>query len=124
MAAPPISLRRPSDLLAVIPHLLGFEPRNAIVVVALKDNKISLTQRMDLPEPERVEEVTHALVGHVLRDAAEAALLVGYDGTAGGSVALLEALSKRLRARQVSVRDRIVVHNRRWRSRYARGLPP
>src|SRR4051794_10483001 len=50
MTAPPITLSSPAEMLAVNPHLLGFEPRHAIVVVALQDNKIGLTQRMDLPE--------------------------------------------------------------------------
>ena len=51
MTAPPITLRSPAELLAVIPHLLGFEPDHAIVVMALKDNKLGLTQRIDLPTP-------------------------------------------------------------------------
>ncbi|MGO4598510.1 DUF4192 domain-containing protein [Terrabacter sp. 2RAF25] len=116
MTAPPISLRSPSDLLAVIPHLLGFEPRNAIVVLALKDNKIDLTQRMDLPDPNHVDEVAHALQRHVLKEQADGALLVGYENTAGDSWPLVEALSERLRARDVGVRDRIIVHDGRWRS--------
>ena len=83
MTAPPITLRSPAELLAVIPHLLGFEPCRCIVVVAIRDRRIGLTQRMDLPAHERVGEVSDALVGHVLRDAADAALLVGYEESAG-----------------------------------------
>ncbi|KRF44603.1 hypothetical protein ASH01_11465 [Terrabacter sp. Soil811] len=116
MTAPPVTLRSPAELLAVIPHLLGFEPRQSIVVVALRDSKMSLTQRMDLPDRGRVEEVAHALVGRILRDLATAALLVGYEDTAGESVALIEALTHRLNARGLSVRDRIVVRDGRWRS--------
>ena len=116
MTAPPITLRSPAELLAVIPHLLGFEPCRCIVVVAIRDRRIGLTQRMDLPAHERVGEVSDALVGHVLRDAADAALLVGYEESAGESLPLVDALSERLKQGGVSVRDRIVVHNSRWRS--------
>lgn len=116
MTAPPVTLRSPAELLVVIPHLLGFEPDRAIVVVALRDKKIGLTQRMDLPDPDRVEEVADALVRHVLKDSAQAVLLVGYEATAGESHALVAALTERLREGRVSVRDRIVVHERRWRS--------
>ncbi|MGO4602518.1 DUF4192 domain-containing protein [Terrabacter sp. 2YAF2] len=116
MTAPPIKLRSPAELLAVIPHLLGFEPRQSIVVLALKDNKIDLTQRMDLPDPNRVDEVALALQRHVLKEKAAAALLVGYENTAGDSRPLIEALGERLRAQDVSVRDRIIVHDGRWRS--------
>ncbi|GAA1993584.1 hypothetical protein GCM10009817_39860 [Terrabacter lapilli] len=116
MTAPPIKLRSPAELLAVIPHLLGFQPQHAIVVMALRDNKINLTERIDLPTPDRVEEVAEALVRHVRRETAEAALLVGYEDTAGQSRPLIEALTERLRAQGVSIRDRLVVHDGRWRS--------
>ena len=116
MTAPPIKLRSPADLLAVIPHLLGFVPNNAVVVVALKDNKIDLTQRMDLPDSDRAAEVAQALARHVLREEAEAALLVASEVTPSESLALLDALGERLDAYQVAVRDRIVVCEGRWRS--------
>ena len=116
MTAPPIKLRGPADLLAVIPHLLGFQPQHAIVVMALRDNKIDLTERIDLPAPERVGEVAEALVRHVRRETAEAALLVGYEDTAGESRPILEALTQQLPAQGVSIRDRLVVHDGRWRS--------
>ena len=70
MTAPPITLRSPAELLAVIPHLLGFEPDHAIVVMALRDNKLGLTQRIDLPRPERADEVASTLARHALRDEA------------------------------------------------------
>jgi hypothetical protein len=39
MTAPPLTLRSPAELLAVIPHLLSFEPSEAIIVIAMRDNK-------------------------------------------------------------------------------------
>ncbi|WP_076259255.1 DUF4192 domain-containing protein [Intrasporangium flavum] len=116
MTAPPIKLRSPAELLAVIPHLLGFQPQHAIVVMALRDNRIDLTQRIDLPAPERLEEVAEALVRHVRRETAEAALVVGYEDTVDQSRPLLEAVTDRLAAQGVAIRDRLVVHDGRWRS--------
>ncbi|GAA3721361.1 hypothetical protein GCM10022399_42150 [Terrabacter ginsenosidimutans] len=116
MTASPIKLRSPAELLAVLPHLLGFQPQHCIVVVAIRDNKIGLTQRMDLPDHERVKAVADALLGHVLRDSANAALLVGYEESAGESLPLIETVSARLKSSDVSVRDRLVVHDGRWRS--------
>ncbi|MGO4599473.1 DUF4192 domain-containing protein [Terrabacter sp. 2RAF25] len=116
MTSPPVTLRSPAELLAVIPHLLGFEPQQSIVVLALRGSKIGLTQRMDLPDTERVDEVARALAGHALKDGAEAALIVGYEDAPGESLRLIETLSARLQQRDVSVRDRIVVHDGRWRS--------
>ncbi|WP_323099404.1 DUF4192 domain-containing protein [Intrasporangium sp. YIM S08009] len=116
MTAPPIKLRSPAELLAVIPHLLGFEPQHALVVMALRDSKIDLTARIDLPAPERVEEVAEALFRHVRREAAEAVLLVGYEDTAGESRPLLDTVTEQLGTLGVSIRDRLVVHDGRWRS--------
>ncbi|TQM57826.1 DUF4192 domain-containing protein [Humibacillus xanthopallidus] len=116
MTAPPITLRSLAELLAVIPHLLGFEPAHSIVVMALRDTKLSLTQRMDLPDPDRATEVAHTLARHVLKDEAEAVLLVGYETTRGESLPLLEALSEQLRTDGIATRDRLVVHDGRWRS--------
>ena len=113
MTAPPITLRSPAELLAVIPHLLGFEPHHAIVVMALKDNRLGLTQRIDLPTPERTPEVASSLARHALRDEAEAVLLVGYEQYRGESLPVIEAASERLRSSGVIVRDRLVVHDRR-----------
>ena len=71
MTAPPITLRSPAELLAVIPHLLGFEPDHAIVVLALRDNKLGLTQRIDLPAPRTQRARSRdTLARHVLRDEA------------------------------------------------------
>ena len=50
MTAPAITLSSPTDLLAVIPRLLGFEPHASIVVLSLR-RRLGLTQRMDLPGP-------------------------------------------------------------------------
>ena len=49
MTAPATTLRSPADLLAVIPRLLGFEPHASIVVLSLRQRRIGLTQRMDVP---------------------------------------------------------------------------
>ena len=50
------SLRSPADLVVAVPYLLGFEPRNSLVVVAFGDPApgrtaqcVSLTARVDLP---------------------------------------------------------------------------
>lgn len=38
-----------ADLLASIPHTLGFKPTDSLVVVGLKDNRLGATLRVDLP---------------------------------------------------------------------------
>lgn len=43
------SLNRPEDVLAYIPHALGFQPRNSLVMLILEHNALSATLRVDLP---------------------------------------------------------------------------
>jgi hypothetical protein len=42
-------LRSPDSLIAALPYLLGFKPRESVVLVWLGQARILLTQRMDLP---------------------------------------------------------------------------
>ncbi len=103
MPALPITLHGPADLLAVIPHLLGFEPAQAIVVLALRATGLGLTQRIDLPSPERVDEIARSLARHALRDEAEAVLLVGCEQTRGESLPVIEAANERHATQRTSL---------------------
>lgn len=51
MNAPPqdrIRLSDPAELIAAVPHLLGFHPQESVVLIALHGKKIGLTVRADL----------------------------------------------------------------------------
>jgi hypothetical protein len=51
MSAPPadrIRLSNPAELIAAVPHLLGFHPQDSVVLIALHDKRIGLTLRADL----------------------------------------------------------------------------
>jgi hypothetical protein len=43
-----LKVRRPDDLLAVIPYLLGFHPDESLVAVFVRSGRVILTARMDL----------------------------------------------------------------------------
>ena len=42
----------PSDLLAVVPYLIGFHPRESLVVLLVRSGQVVVTARMDLPPRE------------------------------------------------------------------------
>lgn len=44
-----LTLRSPDSLLSALPYLLGFDPEHSLVMVWLRDGRIHLTQRLDLP---------------------------------------------------------------------------
>lgn len=50
---PRLPVRAPADLLAVVPHLLGFTPDSSLVVIGmtLPSGRVQLTTRYDLPDP-------------------------------------------------------------------------
>ena len=48
---PPTDLRDPGDLVAAVPHLLGFHPSDSAVVLAVRGHEVAMTLRADLPPP-------------------------------------------------------------------------
>jgi Domain of unknown function (DUF4192) len=65
MTANALKLTSPNELLAVVPYLLGFNPTNSIVTLCLSDNRLGLTQRLDLPPPDRARDVASAPTPHL-----------------------------------------------------------
>lgn len=45
-----LTVRTPGDLLEAIPYLLGFHPRDSLVMVGLDDTRVAVTARVDLAE--------------------------------------------------------------------------
>jgi Domain of unknown function (DUF4192) len=48
---PSSQIRDPGDLIAAVPHLIGFHPADSLVVVLLEGRSIAVTLRVDLPDP-------------------------------------------------------------------------
>ncbi|WP_190817351.1 DUF4192 domain-containing protein [Saccharopolyspora pogona] len=76
-----ISLTEPADLLAAVPHMLGFHPTHSLVVLTLHDlaatPTFGVTLRTDLPCPMRVCGFGEQLLaGPLGRQQAEAIILV------------------------------------------------
>ncbi|WP_188989557.1 DUF4192 domain-containing protein [Saccharopolyspora thermophila] len=76
-----ISLTDPAELLAAVPHLLGFHPTDSLVVVTLRGlqavSRLGATLRIDLPCPQHIRGFGERLLtGPLRRTRLEAALLV------------------------------------------------
>ena len=56
MTTSAIKLTSPHELLAVVPYLLGFNPTHSIMVLCLRDHRLGLTQRLDLPRSENAHD--------------------------------------------------------------------
>lgn len=112
----PIRLTSPSDVLALLPYQLGYHPHDAVVVVTVHGRSVGLVERIDIPPPEHVAEAADAMVGPLLSDVPDAAVLVGYESSPGASRPLLDQLRRGCRLAGIEVLDRVVVRDGRWYS--------
>ena len=88
-ATPPTTpvarLRNPGELLAAVPYLIGFHPRDSLLFIAFggsSGRRIELTQRVDLPGADDAAVVCRALAANVLRVAPAG---VAANGVVSGS---------------------------------------
>lgn len=82
-----LRLGEPRELLALVPHLLGFRPRDSAVAVSLRGarGQVGLVARVDLADiadAEHGPQVARSLAAHLDRDGARRAVLVLYAPTA------------------------------------------
>lgn len=92
-AAPVTRLRNPGELLAALPYLIGFHPRDSLLFIAFggsSGRRIELTQRVDLPRADDAAAVCGALAANTLRasPAGVAVVIVGGDRAVAGGVLL------------------------------------
>jgi hypothetical protein len=83
-------MRDPGELISALPYLMGFHPRDSLVVLAFggpSGHRIGLTQRVDLPTPAHAPEICRALAGNVLLSKPTGAAVLVVGGRAGGAVA-------------------------------------
>jgi hypothetical protein len=77
-----LSVRGPADLISAVPYLLGFHPRQSLVVVGMARSQVVVTMRTDLDDVAEAAALEH-LIASMARGGAEAAVVVIYDDTAG-----------------------------------------
>lgn len=78
-----LKISDPSELLAYVPHALGFQPEDSVVLMSIRAprGRVGLVARVDLPDlhSERGEEVLERLGAHLYRDGAAAVAAVIYS---------------------------------------------
>lgn len=122
------SLASPEEVLAYIPHALGFYPRNAVVLLIMQGQGLAATLRVDLPRPENgtdqatrwVAQLVHLVHKVPAPTAVFAAIYTGTTPTQGhGSLPkheLIDRLAPALVRSGVHVRDAWYVGDKRWHS--------
>jgi hypothetical protein len=96
-----IRLSDPSELIAAVPHLLGFHPHDSVVVLTLHGKNLGLTLRADLVPPDQAPQLVEQLLRPLTRaqPSATALVVIGDDTNADVDVphrALVAALAHEL----------------------------
>ncbi len=110
------------DLITAVPFLLGFHPTNSIVLISVKEDSIGVAMRIDVPQVIDSDAID-LLAHHIIRDNADAALLVAYigdDQEDGDS--LLISIGAGLIRNGITIQESIVVQRGRYRSIICRDL--
>ena len=118
---PRFTVRHASDLLAVIPYLVGFHPTESIVAVLMRSGQIALTMRVDLPTTPSVAEAG-AAIARQLTAVAQAnrlsrIVLVGYSADPLQANRMLKATMDELprsKGPGVELGDVYYVDGERW----------
>lgn len=113
-AAPPVRVRDPGELVAAVPVLLGFHPRESLVMIATggpSGRRIGLALRVDLPPPEHAVAVVDSAVETLVRDgpAGAAVVVVGVRGAHASVVRLVRRAVAGLERRGVAVHTAVRV---------------
>ncbi|HKR49553.1 MAG TPA: DUF4192 domain-containing protein [Pseudonocardiaceae bacterium] len=79
-AAGRIRLSDPAELIAAVPHLLGFHPRDSVVLLALHGKRLGLTLRADLVDDVQAPLLAEQLLAPIARQRPTAVALVVIGG--------------------------------------------
>ena len=108
------TITNPIDLLAAVPFLIGYEPSNSIVLVALEADALSVALRIDFPS-----ELTQADASELIKrlGKVEELLMVSYIPDDLLDVnRTLSPLLDAIASEDIKIRESIIVVAGRWRS--------
>ena len=104
----------PTDLLAAVPFLVGYQPSDAIVLMALNDESITMAIRVDFPKSIHQGEAS-ALAKKF--EGSDGALLVFYiPESCDDAELVIRPISEALLALDIPLRESIIIVGDRWRS--------
>src|ERR1700712_303025 len=116
---PPLRLRlsSPSEVLAAVPYLIGFQPQRSIVVLSLRQKQVGLTMRLDLDMPPA--ELRSIVVARLEADGADTAVLIFFDPAPGArgqrpGAQLARGLIRAVRRAKMEVQDALGVREGRF----------
>jgi hypothetical protein len=113
------TLSTPHDLLAAVPFLVGYHPKDSLVVIALKEGAVGMAMRVDYPSRDHKEIALRALqlASYLKRENAEGAIVVGYlPSELHKESQNLEPYTHAISEQGIEVKEAIEVRDNRFRS--------
>lgn len=102
------------ELLAVLPHQLGYHLTDSVAILMVTDKIVGPIARTDIPDERDVPELADEVLSSLLRVEPQLAMLVGYETVPGESRSLMRELHHGLLAAGVQIIDHVVVRDGRW----------
>ena len=109
-------LTSPRDLLVAVPFMVGYHPKDSLVAMALRENKVVMAMRVDFPDTPRLLNVAKTIASHLVREKATAAIIVGYLPTSLESDDPLGILRETIAENHILVKECIEVRGDRFKS--------
>ncbi|BBH65388.1 hypothetical protein ACTI_20730 [Actinoplanes sp. OR16] len=116
----PVTVRSPSDLIAILPFMLGYHPADSVAVVGLTGPDVDFTACYDIPPPDDPDAVGEVAAA-VARQGAASLVIVGFGPPSRVTPAVL-ALVAALSPLDVRVADALRVTGGRWWSFFCENL--
>lgn len=118
-----LTARTPADLLAAVPCVLGFHPKDSLVMLTFSADGRSFHARVDLPdEPAHLSELCAVLLQAALRNRVDRVALVAYTTSATLAATVLDAVHDTFDAEDIDVVEMLRADGTRWFPTRA-GLP-
>ena len=118
-----LTARTPEDVLAAVPVVLGFEPRDSVVMLTFGGAE-TFHARLDLPSPEAAGEAADLLLEPALRHAVARVLFVLYCEEGRAFRSAVRELRRRFGAAGIEVVEVLRAHGGRWFAPGRPGAPP
>lgn len=117
MTRTPVTVSTPADLLPLVPHLFGYQPMNAVVVLSLNGQHLGACMVLGSDDP--TETVTPDDLARAVRTLTESeptsALIIGYETVTTTTAALAAQVTAALREKGLDLTDRLIVTPTSWR---------
>ena len=118
-----LRIRSPEDIVAAVPVILGFEPRESIVMMTF-GGADPFHARVDLPIPAHADEVALLLVSPAVRHQVRDVLFIIYAEEGPAVKSVTRQLRHHFAEAEIGVLEVLRVHDGRWFAPGRPGAPP